>query len=215
MRTAVVLITIFLFISLAMLAVVAMFQEGVREARTVELERSAGPVPGEGVAMLGNALAAIGTIGGPQDLEELVGRRVRLTVDVGQAINDVAFWVGSPPSDLLVVMAQDERRAGDTAAVWIADRNTINPPPRGVVTIEGVIRKVPYAEATYSWGLTERDVDLLAERGVYVHAYAIVSPAPPVPGEHEPAVIDEHGRETAPPPGEQVETPLGRPPPPP
>ena len=214
MRMAAYALALVLLVGLATLAVTGMFREGLREGRTVEVERDAGPLPGEGVAMLGTALAAIGTAGGPEDLQELVGRRVRLTVDIGLAINDVAFWVGTAPSDLLVVIGQDARTPADTSGLLPA-AHTINPPPRGVVTIEGVIREVPYAEATYSWRLTERDIDLLAERGVYVHTYAIVSAAPVVPGEYEPAIIDEHGRETAPPPGEQIETPLGLPPPPP
>ena len=110
------------------------------------------------------------------------------------------FWAGTPPADLLVVMARDAGTPENTSFDTARSGAGPNPPPRGVVTIEGLTREVPNAEAMYSWRLTERDIDRLAERGVYVHALAIVSPDPEVPGEHEPEIIREHGRETAPPP---------------
>ena len=108
-----------------------------------------------------------------------VGRRVAVRVEVAQAINDVAFWTGAAPHQLLVVVhrgtrsgAERQRGAPSTAAMPL--------PSTGVVTLGGVVTDVPYAEAMYSWGLTTRDMAPLAERGVYVRADEILMLHPEV-----------------------------------
>ncbi len=117
---------------------------------------------------------------------------------------------------MLVVLDRDTRTSLDRQR-GLPSSSRINPPPRGIVTLSGVVTEVPHAEAMYSWRLTRRDADLLAERGVYIRANAIVSARPVVPGEHAPEQVDEWNRETAPPPSERpiVLPPLVVPAPPP
>ena len=172
-----------------------------------------GDLGGPPIATLGTWITDIRSLGGREDLSEYIGRQVRLVVDSGALTNDVAFWIGSPPDDLLVVISRGDRTAADRQ-LGNPSTSDIGSPPPGAVTIGGTIQPVPYAEATYSWGLTRRDVDLLAERGVYVEATDVISAAPDIPGEGLTAEgVDEAGRETAPPPGDEVDTPLRVPPP--
>lgn len=124
--------------------------------------------PAEGT--LGTLITELETITGTNDAAQLVGRQVDLHVDVQEVANDVAFWVGSPDNRLLVVLARDDRSGHD--------QQTGNPSSHGLsfvrageqATVSGIIRRVPHAEATFSWNLTRRDVEQLARRGVYVHA---------------------------------------------
>jgi hypothetical protein len=127
-------------------------------------------------------------------------------------MNDVAFWTGTPPDRILAVMNRGTRSALERQLGRPAGAD-FTLPPRGRVTVRGVVEPLPYPEAMYSWGLTRRDVAVLQERGAYLLVNEIVSVepfvAPPLPAEQ----VDEFARETAPPPGEQVETPLDIPPP--
>ena len=162
---------------------------------------------GPSIGVLDTWVAELGGIGGAQDLTEHIGQQVELVIDSGQAMNDVAFWTGWPPDDFLVVISRDTRTAVERQTGRSAATRGLGSPPPGVITVAGVIEPVPYPEATYSWGLTRRDVDLLAERGVFIRLTHVVSSAPHVPGENLSAEeVDEHGRETAPPPGDEVET---------
>lgn len=172
-----------------------------------------GDIDGPPSSTLGTWITGIRSLGGREDLSGLVGHEVRITVDVGRRTNDVAFWIGTPPDDLLVVISRDDRTGADRQ-LGDPSSTDIGSPPPGAVTIVGTIEKVPYAEATYSWGLTRRDVDLLAERGVYVKATKISSATPDLMDERLTAEeLQEAARETASPPGDQVETPLDIPPP--
>ena len=139
-----------------------------------------------------------------------------MQVDVGRAINDVAFWIGTPPDVLLVAMDR-ETRSGLERQLGLPSESELSGPPRGVVTLGGVVAAVPHAEAMYSWGLTRRDIDLLAERGAYVRIDEILSARPRVAGEYAPGTVDEFDRETAPPPGERevIQPPIVVPAPPP
>ena len=174
-----------------------------------------GDLGGPPISTLGTWITDIRSLGGKEDLSEYIGRKVRLVVDSGAVSNDVAFWIGNPPDDLLVVISRGNRTPTDRQ-LGNPSTSAIGSPPPGAVTIAGTIQPVPYAEATFSWGLTRRDVDLLAERGVYLEATEVISAAPGIPDERRTAEeVEEAGRETAPPPGDEVETPLGVPPPPP
>ncbi len=144
-----------------------------------------GDGPAEGT--LGTLITELETITGTNDATQLVGRRVDLHVDVQEIANDVAFWVGPPDNRLLVVLARDtrsgvERQAGEPSA------HRILPVRAGQqATISGVIRPIPYAEATDSWNLTRQDVEELAARKVYVRAERVSSnghggPSPPPSG---------------------------------
>jgi hypothetical protein len=53
--------------------------------------------------------------------------------------------------------------------------HTLKPPPCGVVTLHGIVERIPNAEAMFSWHLSRRDAALLAERAVYVRAYEIAA----------------------------------------
>lgn len=142
----------------------------------------------------------------------LVGDRVELVADIGQAVNDVAFWSG-PAADEILVVIDRGTRSGIQRQLGVPSARDFTPPPRGRVTVGGVIEPLPYPEAMYSWGLTRRDVALAQARRVYLRIDRVVSGEPfdahPLAAER----VDEFGRETAPPPGEQTETPLDIPPP--
>jgi hypothetical protein len=113
------------------------------------------------------------TITGSNDGHQLVGRRVELHAPVHQHINDVAFWAGMGDNRLLVVLARDDR-GGE-------DRQRGEPSNTGVsglragqqATISGTIQRVPYAEAMYSWGLTNADRAELMDRRIYVKADSV------------------------------------------
>lgn len=110
------------------------------------------------------------TITGANDGHALVGRRVELRVPINQHINDVAFWVGTGDSRLLVVISRDtrdgaERQRGEGSA------SGVRPVRAGeTAVISGTIERVPYAEAMYSWGLTTRDRSELMDRRIYLRA---------------------------------------------
>jgi hypothetical protein len=138
--------------------------------------------PGEGT--LGTLITELETITGTNDATQLVGRRVDLHADVQEVANDVAFWVGPAGNRLLVVLARDTR-SGVERQTGEPSHHQIIPVRAGQqATISGVIRPVPYAEATDSWNLTRQDVEELAERKVYVRAERVSSNghgAPPPP----------------------------------
>ena len=184
----------------------------VPERGPAEVDQPDAEFGGAPVSTTGTAIAAIEQIGGREDVSELIGRQFDLVVDIGQAVNDVAVWAGTPPDEILVVMNRGTR-SGLERQLGLPSDTDFTPPPRGLVTVRGVIEPLPYAEAMYSWGLTRRDVAVVQERGVYLRVNQIVSVepfvAPPLTAEE----VDEFGRATAPPPGEPVETPLDPPPP--
>ena len=177
-----------------------------------DVSGTTGELGGPPTSTLSTWITDIRSIGGLEDFAEHIGKQVRLVV-ASERVNDVAFWAGSPPDQLLAVISRDtrtaaERQRGEPSASGLAS------PPPGVITVTGTIESLPYPEATFSWGLTRRDVDVLAERGVYLRVTDILSSAPDLPNERLNAdEIDEAGRETAPPPGDEVQTPLRVPPP--
>lgn len=113
------------------------------------------------------------TITGANDGHALVGRRVELSAPISRHINDVAFWVGMGDNRLLVVLARDdrdgaERQRGEPAGT---DIKALNPGQQA--TIAGTIERVPYAEAMYSWGLTNADRSELMDRRIYLRANTV------------------------------------------
>ena len=188
----------------AALTVLAVVERGPYEVEDPDTTVGGPPLP-----TTGTAVAALGSLGGREDLSPLIGRRVEVVADIGSRVNDVAFWTGSPPDDLLVVIGRDtrsgaERQRGEPSG------DALSVPVRGVAVLRGLIEPLPHAEAMFSWRLTRRDIAVAHERGVYLRVDEVVPLAVPVISARE---IDEAARETAPPPGEQVETPLGLPPP--
>lgn len=55
-----------------------------------EVDHPDSNVGGPPVSTTGSAIAAVQTIGGRADLDEMVGQRLELIIDIGQAVNDVA-----------------------------------------------------------------------------------------------------------------------------
>lgn len=106
-------------------------------------------------------------------LRELVGQRVEVDVDLGRHGNDVAFWSGSGPDDVLAVIERDLRSADERAAGRPAER-AMDLPRSGVVRLGGTIEAAPSAEGIFGWGLTEVDVRRLAEQGVYLRLHEVV-----------------------------------------
>ena len=110
------------------------------------------------------------TITGSNDGHELVGRHVDLHVPVNQHINDVAFWVGPRDNRLLVVLARDDRD-GSTRQHGEPSGTAIGAIRAGQqATVSGTVQRVPYAEAMYSWGLTNADRAELMDRPIYLRA---------------------------------------------
>jgi hypothetical protein len=138
---------------------------------------TAGQRSGEG-SNSGPALSTIHeleTITGSNDGHELVGRRVDLHVPVSQHINDVAFWVGAKDNRLLVVLGRDNR-GGDKRQHGGPATSGVDRVPAGQqATVSGTIQRVPYAEAMYSWGLTNADRSELMDRPIYLRADRVTS----------------------------------------
>jgi hypothetical protein len=110
------------------------------------------------------------TITGATDGHELVGRKVDLHVPIQQHINDVAFWVGPRDNRLLVVLARDNRDAAARQEGRSSNTGAARIDPGQQATISGTIERVPYAEAMYSWGLTNADRAELMDRRIYLRA---------------------------------------------
>jgi hypothetical protein len=111
--------------------------------------------------------------GVPGDRQALVGRKVELHMPAGDIANDQAFWVGGKDSRLLVVPSRDHRDIVQRQAGFIAG-NDIAPLEAGkTAVISGTIEPMPTVEGTYSWGLSTRDREELAARGVYLRADSI------------------------------------------
>jgi hypothetical protein len=102
------------------------------------------------------------------------GQRMTVTTDIGRAVNDVAFWSGTPPDDILVVVGRDVREEVARGFGRAADQR-FELPHNGRVTLEGTIEPMPYAEGTYSWGLTRPDFQRLSAKGVYLRLHAITN----------------------------------------
>ena len=109
-----------------------------------------------------------------QPAPEAVGRRMEVQIDIGRYGNDVAFWWGTPPNDILAVIARDVRSAEERASGRPAS-HPMNLPASGTVTLRGTIEPVPYGEARYSWGLTRADERRLAKKGVYLRLSEVQS----------------------------------------
>ena len=174
---------------------------GLDEAGTTD----AVGVSGEGLSLgaLDSWVADVQTVGGLKDLSAHIGKEVVVVADSSRLVNDVAFWVGTAPYGILVV-ADPEVRSGLPPTFG---RTSLPHPPPDVVTLVGTVEPVPSAEAAYSWALTRRGVEALAERGVYVRLHEVLAA---VPGLSDPAStagnVEEFGRETAPPPGDEVDS---------
>ena len=98
---------------------------------------------------------------------EMLGREIDVQIDIGRYGNDVAFWWGTPPNDILAVIARDVRSPEER----VSGRPATHPmdlPASGMVTLRGTIETVPHGEAMYSWGLTRDDGRRLATKGVYL-----------------------------------------------
>ena len=112
-------------------------------------------------------------IGAERPPGDQIGRQMEVRIDVGRYGNDVAFWWGTAPDDVLAVIARDVRTADERASGRSAQR-ALDLPPTGVVTLRGTIEPVPYAESMYSWGLTTADARRLAAKGVYLRLHEVV-----------------------------------------
>ena len=118
----------------------------------------------------GGIIHELETITGTNDGHELVGRRVEMHVPVSQHINDGAFWVGMGDNRLLVVLSRDTRDGQDRQRGEPSTTGISNLRAGQQATVAGSIQRVPYAEAMYSWGLTNADRAELMERRIYLKA---------------------------------------------
>ena len=106
----------------------------------------------------------------PGDSQALVGRKVELRVPAGDIANDQAFWVGDQGTRLLVVPSRDHRDIVERQAGLIAGNNVAPLEGGKTAVLSGTIQPMPRAEDVYSWGLSTRDREELASRGVYLRA---------------------------------------------
>lgn len=128
---------------------------------------------GPALVQIDNPIHEIETITGTNDGHELVGRRVDLHVPIQQHVNDVAFWVGPGDNRVLVVLARDNRdgemrQRGKPSSSGLGEIRAGQQ-----ATVSGTVQKVPYAEAMYSWGLTNADRTELMDRPIYIRADSI------------------------------------------
>ena len=203
---------------LAIWSIILRPAEGQRPSGGARLER--GEVTGttgvfdEGLSLgvLDSWVADVYTLGGSGDLSGQVRKAVVVVAESSRAVNDVAFWIGTRPYGVLVVADRDVR-SGLQRALGSAADSPLGHLPAGLTTFAGTVEPVPPPEAAYSWALTRREVEALAERGAYVRLHDVLSTAPGRPDTASAGAIEEFGRETAPPPGDQVDTIVPPPPP--
>ena len=105
--------------------------------------------------------------------QALVGRKVELRMPVGDIANDRAFWVGDKDNRLLVVPTRDHRDIVERQAGLITGNNVAALESGKTAVVSGTIQPMPRAEEAYSWGLTTRDREELASRGVYLRADSV------------------------------------------
>ena len=105
--------------------------------------------------------------------QDLVGRKVDLTVPVLGIANDEAFWIGGKDNRLLVVPSRDRRDAAQRQAGYVSSNDIAELEAGKTAAISGTIERLPIAEETYSWGLTTEDREELAGRGVYLRADSV------------------------------------------
>ena len=136
---------------------------------------TSGESPNHSIGLVDSPLGELLSGRGPATLRPLIGQRVQVPVDMGVAANDVAFWVGRPGRDLLVVINRDTRSSAERQQGFPSDSalGTVSDPTQLIVS--GVIDPVPYAEATYGWALTREDAALLNRRGAYLRVHSIGS----------------------------------------
>lgn len=115
---------------------------------------------------------------GIEDRHALVGRRVDLEVARGQVPHHVAFWVGEPRDRVLVVLARDTRDGAARQRGLGPDHAVDAGPHVDRVRIVGTVARIPYAEATSSWGLSRPEYADLVNRGFYIHAQEVLPVEP-------------------------------------
>jgi hypothetical protein len=108
----------------------------------------------------------------------MIGRQVELEVPIRQHVNDIAFWASFEDHPLLVVLSRDTRdgrmrQAGEPPTRFLEIPDNID-----TAVVSGKIERIPHAEAMFSWGLTNHDVDQLFDRPVYLRVDR-VTPAQP------------------------------------
>jgi hypothetical protein len=144
-------------------------------------QQQAGETPTDARGRSGDAVRSNDTAGrmvtpaagAERPARDLIGRQMDVQVDVGRHGNDIAFWSGTAPDDLLAVIDRDLRTEGERAAGRPAER-AMALPLAGTVMLRGTVEPVPHAEAMYGWGLTRADTRRLAEKGVYLRLHQIV-----------------------------------------
>jgi hypothetical protein len=139
---------------------------------TVGTSGTLSPDQDSGAGAAGHIIRELSTITGVNDGHQFVGRRVELSAPINQHINDIAFWIGEGDNRLLVVLARDDRDGAERQRGEPADKGlTLDAGRRAAVA--GTIQQVPYAEAMYSWGLTNSDRAELMDRRVYLRADSV------------------------------------------
>jgi hypothetical protein len=118
-------------------------------------------------------VAQLSSLLGNRPLKELIGEQISFRVDEGGLVPDVAFWVGAGEHRLLVVPQRDRRSSTDRQVGRPSADENIEIRPNEPIVITGVVERIPYAEATYSWNLTRADIAELVSQGAYVRALAV------------------------------------------
>jgi hypothetical protein len=130
-----------------------------------------------GSAVAHAVISELETITGAVDGHELVGRRVDLRAELGEAAGNAnasgRFWVGSADNAVLVVLGRDVRNEHQRITGESPDHPLGEIKGGQPVLITGQVERVPKAEQMYSWNLTRQEKTALADRPVYIRADSV------------------------------------------
>jgi hypothetical protein len=157
-------------------------QPGVNVGRTYQGDGQGAPIgtgggadsidyPNVGPAAISPSTAGLDLLalgGGAGSWRDAIGTQIAVPAGAASHVNDVAYWVGDGDNRLLVVLSRDRTDHFEQPRSGFDNPGSAATP--GMVT--GTVRRLPHAEAMFSWGLTNADAAALRERPIYLHVDA-------------------------------------------
>ena len=119
---------------------------------------------------------------GPGSWRDAIGQQMAVPAGAASHVNDIAYWVGEGDNRLLVVLSRDRTDRFEQPRTQSADAS----PAAGPGMVTGTLRRLPHAEAMFSWGLTNADAAALRERPIYLHVSADAVDAALTEGQNTP-----------------------------